>query len=313
MVLLSHSAHDTAGDATPRRRPVRRALKYLVATAVVGTGATVGVVLLLNHLSGTAPLTERCAAVLDGTDWYLSPAQADNAALITGTAMRRGLPARAATIALATAQQESKLINIEHGDRDSLGLFQQRPSMGWGTQAEILDPVYSTNAFYDGLVKVEGYEDMAITVAAQEVQRSGYPDAYARHEVRSRAWASSLTGHSPAALTCEIAPVEESETLRESAARDVVVGRLGRDLGLGPTGAMPGGATVEVDAAPLVQGEPARAGWSVAQWAVAAAAETNVIEVRVGDRVWTRESAEWTAAGKALDPGLVRITPAVAG
>lgn len=312
MVLLSHSAHDTAGGATPRRRPVRRALKYLAATAVVGTGATVGVVLLLNHLSGTAPLTERCAAVLDGTDWYLSPAQADNAALISGIAMQRGLPARAVTIALATAQQESKLINIDHGDRDSLGLFQQRPSMGWGTEAEILDPVYSTNAFYDGLVKVDGYEDMAITVAAQEVQRSGYPDAYARHEVRSRAWASGLTGHSPASLTCEISPVEESAALDASAARDVVVGRLGRDLGLGPTGTLPGGATVEVDASPLVQNEPDRAGWSVAQWAVATAAETNVTEVRVADRVWTRESAEWTTAEERLNPGLVRITPAVA-
>src|SRR5699024_7812582 len=156
-------------------------------------------------------------------------------------AVRRGLPARAATIALATAQQESKLINIDHGDRDSLGLFQQRPSQGWGSAREILDPRYSTNAFYDGLVEIEGYEDMEITDAAQRVQRSGYPEAYARHEVRSRAWASSLTGHTPTSVTCELAPVDEESARGSSAARDAVVGRLGRDLGLGPTGATPQG------------------------------------------------------------------------
>ncbi|MBE1877083.1 hypothetical protein [Myceligenerans pegani] len=315
MVLLTRSSGDTAGDGAPtrRRRPVRRALKYLAATAIVGTTATVGVVLLLNHLSGTAPLTERCAAELDGTDWYLSPVQSDNAALIAQTAVRRGLPARAATIALATALQESKLVNITYGDRDSLGLFQQRPSQGWGTEEEILDPVYSTNAFYDGLVQVDGYENMEITDAAQEVQRSAYPEAYARHEVRSRAWASSLTGHSPASLTCEIAPVEEESLLAPAPATDVVAGRLGRDLGLGPSGtSATGAAVVEVDATPLTPGEPGRGGWAVAHWAVATATATNAVEVRVADQVWTRESAEWTASGESLPAGQVQILPAVA-
>lgn len=318
MVLLTRSSGDAAGAAaggtTARpRRPVRRALKYLIATAIVGTTATAGVVLLLNHLSGTAPLTERCAAELDGTDWYLSPVQADNAALIAETAVRRGLPARAATIGLATALQESKLINITYGDRDSLGLFQQRPSQGWGTAEEILDPVYSTNAFYDGLVQVEGYENLEITVAAQAVQRSAHPDAYARHEVRSRAWASSLTGHSPASLTCEIAPVTEESMLAAAPALDVVAGRLGRDLGLGPSGTTSSGAAaVEVDAAPLTPDDATRGGWAVAHWAVATATETNAVEVRVADQIWTRETAEWTEAADALPAGQVQIFPAVA-
>ncbi|MBL0884984.1 hypothetical protein HGK34_01585 [Myceligenerans sp. I2] len=291
---------------------MRRALKYLAATVVVGTAATAGVVLFLNHLSGTAPVAERCSAQLDGTNWYLSPAQADNAALITGTAVRRDLPARAATIALATALQESKLSNIAHGDRDSLGLFQQRPSQGWGSEEQILDPVYSTNAFYDGLVQVGGYEDMEITDAAQAVQRSAYPEAYARHEVRSRAWASSLTGHSPASLTCEIAPVDDETLLAAAPAQDVVAGRLGRDLGLGPSGATEGSALVEVDAAPLTPGEAERGAWAVAHWAVATAAETNAVEVRVADQVWTRERAEWAEAAEPLPAGLVQILPAVA-
>ena len=71
------------------------------------------------------------------------------------------MPAHAATIALATALQESKLYNLHGGDRDSLGLFQQRPSQGWGTRGEILDPVHATNAFYDALARVPGYADAA--------------------------------------------------------------------------------------------------------------------------------------------------------
>ena len=83
--------------------------------------------------------------------------QAGNAALIAAIAVRRGMPARAATIALATAYQESNLRNLDYGDRDSLGLFQQRPSQGWGTRAQILDPDHSINAFYDALEQVDGY------------------------------------------------------------------------------------------------------------------------------------------------------------
>ena len=107
--------------------------------------------------------------------------------------MRRGLPARAASIALATAYQESKLRNLDHGDRDSLGLFQQRPSQGWGTAKQIQDPYYATNAFYDALVKIDGYQTMRITEAAQEVQRSGFPEAYARP--RSRRPGAGLGAH----------------------------------------------------------------------------------------------------------------------
>ena len=73
------------------------------------------------------------------------------------------------------------------GDRDSLGLFQQRPSQGWGTAEQILNPEYSTNRFYDALVKVDGYTDMDIAEAAQAVQRSAAGEAYAQHESRRRA------------------------------------------------------------------------------------------------------------------------------
>ncbi|MFC8798135.1 hypothetical protein ACFT2C_10430 [Promicromonospora sp. NPDC057138] len=317
MALLAQagSPAQPPADGLAPRRPVLRALKYVVAIGSVCAVATVGVVVGLNRLTGAGPVTERCTAELDGSDWYLSPEQADNAALVAGKAVARGLPARAATIGLATALQESKLINIEHGDRDSMGLFQQRPSQDWGTAQEIMDPVYATNAFYDVLVKVEGYQDMAVTDAAQTVQRSAYPDAYAQHEMRSRAWASALTGNSPGALSCELAPVADDDQIAPDAARDVVVGRLGRDLGLAPaTGAAdpnlqdPASSTVTVDATPLTPDDPARGAWATGQWAVATAHATQAIQVHVGDQVWLREEAAWVPAETRLTPGEVRIT-----
>src|SRR5918997_2490647 len=170
--------------------------------AVLGVVATVGV--LVDR--GVGPLDDPsgCTAVVDGHRVDLTLEQAENASLITAISVQRGLPARAASIALATAYQESKLVNIEHGDRDSLGLFQQRPSQGWGTTEQILDPVFATNAFYDALQKVDGYRELDVTVAAQAVQRSAYPDAYADHEDDGRALASALTGNSPGGFWCEV-------------------------------------------------------------------------------------------------------------
>ena len=141
--------------------------------AVLGVAAAGG----FHALRQVTPLLqpEECTATVGDRTVTLEPEQAENAALITAVAIGRGMPARAATIALATAYQESKLYNLEHGDRDSAGLFQQRPSQGWGTFAEVTDPFYATNAFYDALEKIDDYESMRVTVAAQEVLRSGYP------------------------------------------------------------------------------------------------------------------------------------------
>ena len=118
----------------------------------------------------------------DGATYEFTPEQAVNAATITAVGTARELPERAVTIALATALQESTLRNIDHGDRDSLGLFQQRPSQGWGTPKEIMDPTYSAGKFYEHLEEVPGYTRLPLTVAAQRVQRSGFPQAYAKHE-----------------------------------------------------------------------------------------------------------------------------------
>ncbi|MEU5941405.1 hypothetical protein ABZ807_19980 [Micromonospora sp. NPDC047548] len=112
--------------------------------------------------------------------------QTDNAKAIIAATKKSGLDERAAVISIATSLQESKLENLGHlGDRndhDSLGLFQQRPSSGWGTVEQITDPEYSTMAFEKGLKQVDGWKDMPLTEAAQTVQVSAYPDAYAQWE-----------------------------------------------------------------------------------------------------------------------------------
>jgi cell wall-associated NlpC family hydrolase len=124
----------------------------------------------------------------------LTPEQRTNAATIIGVAKQMGAPPRAWLVALATAMQESTLRNLDYGDRDSLGLFQQRPSQGWGTPGQVTDPVYSTTIFLHRLMAVPGWETLPVTVAAQTVQRSAFPDAYAKWEGLASQLVSQLAG-----------------------------------------------------------------------------------------------------------------------
>src|SRR5436190_14809253 len=138
----------TPASASRRSRTLRGRVVLvgmLAFVLVAGTAAW----LWLRGSIGTLPIRSHCTATALGNSSELDPEQAGNAAIIASIGVRRGLPGRAATIGIATALQESKLVNLPGGDRDSLGLFQQRPSQGWGTPAEIRDPVYATNAFYD--------------------------------------------------------------------------------------------------------------------------------------------------------------------
>ena len=111
------------------------------------------------------------------------------------------LPQRAAVIAIATAMQESRLRNLPYGDADSLGLFQERPSQGWGSPAEILNPVYAASAFYARLVQVTGWQALPLTVAAQDVQHSADPGAYAQWEPLADALVTTFSGAATACLT----------------------------------------------------------------------------------------------------------------
>jgi hypothetical protein len=261
-------------------------------------GAITGVVVWMNN-AHQVPITPHCTAATSAGTFTLDPEQTANAALIAGIAEQRGLPPRAVTIALATAMQESKLRNLDYGDRDSLGLFQQRPSQGWGTAAQIMDPVHATKKFYSALTKIPGYETMDIGAAAQEVQRSGYPSAYAAHVAAARSFASALTGNSPAALTCQL-----KETTGPGGATASVKTRAKRDLGtfaaVTVTSAATGSQTA-ADAAGQVTLEAAgqAGGWAVAAWAVAAASDLKVDRVELAGWTWTRADAAWV---KDTDP-----------
>ncbi|MCF7552579.1 C40 family peptidase [Pseudonocardia sp. WMMC193] len=111
-----------------------------------------------------------------------TPDQRANAHEIVATGDRVGAPERAKWIALATAMQESTLVNLPGGDRDSVGLFQQRPSQGWGTPEQLRTPDYAAGRFYERLLAIPGWETMPLTEAAQAVQRSAFPEAYAKWE-----------------------------------------------------------------------------------------------------------------------------------
>ncbi|MFV2128289.1 hypothetical protein ACFHWS_27765 [Micromonospora sp. LOL_013] len=119
----------------------------------------------------------------------LSGEQTDNVKGIIAATKKAGMDERAAVVAIATALQESKLENLGHlGDRndhDSQGLFQQRPSSGWGTVEQITDVEYSTTAFLDALKQVDGWQDMPLTEAAQTVQVSAFPFHYAQWETQA--------------------------------------------------------------------------------------------------------------------------------
>lgn len=230
---------------------------------------------------------EHCTAIVGSDSFRLDPDQAAHAALISAVSMDRGLPARAASIGIATAVQESKLRNIDYGDRagpDSRGLFQQRPSQGWGSEAQIMDPVYAANRFYQELeLLVPDFEDLDITVAAQTVQRSAFPDAYADHEPEGRAYASALTGHSPAALNCVLkSPAGPGDAQAMTAA-------LQRQLSSAEPQTSDDGRTVTIPAS-------GPRGWALVQWAVANAQQFGVTSASFGGQGWVRADHGWAPA-----------------
>jgi hypothetical protein len=172
-------------------------LKALGGLLVVGL---LGLVLIIPFGAGGDQFLASCPPG-GGTRADDPPADAPTRArqvafakIIDSVAVARGLPGRATLVALMTALQESGLENIDYGDRDSVGLFQQRPSAGWGTVEQIMDPTYATEAFFGGanppsppgLVDIDGWPSMSYTEAAQAVQVSAFPDAYARHERTAR-------------------------------------------------------------------------------------------------------------------------------
>ncbi|MFJ3146387.1 hypothetical protein [Streptomyces halstedii] len=288
----------TADSARPRRL-FRVAAAFAVLTALAGY-------LALQYVTGregSARCTVRAVGGGDGGSYELSPEMAANAATISAVGTTLGLPERAVTIALATALQESSLRNIDHGDRDSLGLFQQRPSQGWGTPEQIMDPVYSAGEFYTHLAKVPDYARLPLTDAAQRVQKSAFPYAYAKHEPDAALLAAALTGRAPASLTCTLPTVADSLPGDADEVRADLVRSFGKDV-LPATGAAGASASTTVSVpvgarARAEDGEESRRGWELAHWAVARAGTLRIAEVSYDGRVWRAGSGWRTESGES--------------
>ncbi|MGW3345166.1 hypothetical protein ACWDA3_17785 [Nonomuraea rubra] len=186
-----------------RLRFSRGVITIAIIVVVLAVGVSAGLYWLLKRVPQFAERQPAfCSVTTPGGVRTLLPEQARVAATIAAVAARRKLPERAVVIAYATAMQESKMQNIDWGDRDSLGVFQQRPSQDWGSKKQIMDPVYATNRFFAELVKVKNYRKIPLAEAAQAVQRSAGGYAYAPHETEAKILAAAFTGRVPKAVHC---------------------------------------------------------------------------------------------------------------
>lgn len=170
---------------------------FVIAVAVV-VGFLVSPLLRADASSCPAVATSSAPTPVQD-DWTAE--QLANARIIITIGKQRRVPVQGQVIAIATALQESRLRNLRGGDRDSIGLFQQRPSQGWGSPQQLADPEYQTEKFYDKLLTVDGWQKMRVTDAAQAVQVSAYPHAYAKHVPAATRLVAQLSPAAAAACT----------------------------------------------------------------------------------------------------------------
>lgn len=274
------------------------ALILVLIVGVAGSGGD-------EDSSGAATLPVSCNAPIGGTAENLTPEQTQNAKTIIAVGKARRVPEYGWVIALATALQESRLQNLNYGDRDSLGLFQQRPSAGWGSVAQLQDPTYEATAFYGGsdvppsnagLLDIPGWQQMPVTVAAQRVQISAFPDAYADDEPTARALVAALGG---SGTVCPAAPAPSGDA---AAMVNVALAQVGKPYVWGAEG--PDG----FDCSGLIVYSWQQAGYRlpvrVARDMYSIATPINPSEARSGDMIFS----EFGSRGLRPDePGHVQI------
>lgn len=236
---------------------------------------------------------ERCSIVNPkGEPVMLTPEQSRMASIIVAASYEAELPERAAVIALATAYQESGIRNLDYGDRDSLGLFQQRPDprFDWGTAEEIMDPWYSSLRFYEELVKFDGWETRDINDQAQKVQRSGHPQAYRKHVPNATALAAAARGSRHEAIVCS--------TLQDLHPDPAPIAQvLDRIKGVNYTVE---GNQIRITA------ESDQMLWSAAHLAQLNTYAAGVQSVQVKDRRWTLGDKRWSSA-KPVEGAVVTL------
>lgn len=236
---------------------------------------------------------------------HLTAEQTANAATIAAVGIRDGMDEHAVQVAITTVMQESELINVDYGHDDSLGLFQQRPSMGWGTEEELLDPVYASFKFYEKLRRTDGWRDMRLAEAAQAVQVSAYPELYEKWEDEAVVIAAVLAGGQGSGLRC-VSDRPEGAVAEAEALADAYAYHWG--------GSVSGVDGPVVTIAP----EDDAAGWNRAAWAVSRAYDHGIASVEYGGLVWVpgedgwedpqAEDGETVTAAVGADPSIVTVT-----
>ncbi|GIG92782.1 hypothetical protein [Plantactinospora endophytica] len=268
----------------------------VAAGLVLAAAAGFGIYLGARELGHTLPIpsaSRGCVVEADGRV-ALNAEQMANAATIAAVGIRRKMPERAVVVALATAFQESRLRNLPDGDRDSIGLFQQRPSQGWGKPEQIRDPRYAATKFYNALKKVRGWEQMEVTVAAQRVQKSAFPNAYQQWADESEVLTRALLGNATGAVACTVG---REPAMRGTAAAAALTAGLKLDWGKLETS-----VPAELTGLAVPTTDP-QAGWRYAHWLVSHADDHGVKTVRFGDLQWTADGGTWAPVkGAAATP-----------
>lgn len=206
----------------------------------------------------TDKVAEQVAKILDGASGKnvhiegldLPAEQVPNAQTIVAAGLSLDVPEKGQVVALATTMQESRLRNLNSGDRDSLGLFQQRPSQGWGSAQQIRDPVYASEQFYKHLLKVDGWQQMTVTQAAQAVQKSGLPDAYAQWENLATALQKAIAKTFPGGGNDADGKDADQGKQPSTGTSGCAPGQDGSGFGRIPEGSVPKGYKIPKDADP---------------------------------------------------------------
>jgi hypothetical protein len=274
----------------------RRRRRITGVSLVIALLVVLGLYLAFQRI---APLLKGsdCVATEDGQVITLAPSQAGIAATIAGVAQRESLPSRAVAVAYAAAWQESKLQNLTYGDRDSVGIFQQRPSQGWGKRSQIENPVYATSRFFGALTKVPGYQRLPVYQAAQAVQHSADGEAYQQYQLLAASMARAFTGQVPHAVSCWYSQKISGKARLSAAQR-----------GLTETFGTPS-ARATADPRLSVRVGSARDGWAVAAWLVSHAPQYRITEVQYAGFRWTAANSAkgWARSVSRTPPKSVEL------
>lgn len=244
-----------------------------LAVAAIAVGARV-----LWNAAQSAVHTDGC----DFGDYNLDLGQAQIASTVVGVVLQRKLPERAAVLTIGAALQESKLRNLGpgEGDRDSVGILQQRPSQGWGTAEQISNVQYATGKFLDAVVKVPHWQSDSLATVVQAVQVSADGAAYARHETEAQLISDALTGATPMGVSCSFGKptvVASTATVAQALTTNLPVSQPKQS-----------GREVTVNGA----------GWATASWFICNADNLGIDSVRYAGHNWTRAKG-WQSDGDA--------------